>query len=295
MGATHIFFIRHGESIDDVARGHAGSPDSPLTSHGVIQCTRLGAQLAGRAASLGPTPYLFCSDFQQARMTAEAIRDAYLSKNAGPSSTVTPAIELVQLAELREKRFRERSPELSESSARAKHRGEEAYIEGEPSEEVNARAKRFLEAVLLPLLEELLPSTTPQCIFIVAHGGIHSHVWLQFIRVLRGLRAQTLFPPGVMRLESVPLDEFLSNAAYHEVVLKTKPLRSEPSSSSQGPATSHGNSPALAAAHVTFSAINCVDHLSGLKKTGGGIGNSRYDKKQRKIDSFFSRSRNPEG
>jgi broad specificity phosphatase PhoE len=320
MGATHIFFIRHGESIDDVARGQyvpcssptieafrfacgradsccsAGSPDSPLTSHGVIQCTRLGAHLAGRAASLGPTPYLFCSDFQQARMTAEAIRDAYLSKDAGPSSTVAPAIELVQLAELREKRFRERGPELSESLSRAKHRGEEeAYTEGEPSEEVNARAKRFLEAVLLPLLEELLPSTTPQCIFIVAHGGIHSHVWLQFIRVLRGLRAQTLFPPGVMRLESVPLDEFLSNAAYHEVVLKTKTLRSEPSSSSQGPATSHDNSLALAAAHVTFSAINCVDHLSGLKKTGGGIGNSRYDKKQRKIDSFFSRSRNPEG
>jgi len=270
----------------------AGPPDSPLTSHGVIQSSRLSAHLAGRAAILGPAPYMFCSDFQQARMTAEAIRDAYLFQDvAGSSSLVKPAIEIVQLGELREKQFRERNLEVSESAAAQSGGG--AYIEGEPFEEVNGRAKRFLDAVLLPLLEDLLLSDTPQCVFIVAHGGIHSHVWLQFVRVLRALQGLRLSAPGAMRLESVPLDEFLSSAAYHEVVLKTRTLPSEPSSSSQPAATSHSG-PVLSAARVDFVAINYVDHLSGLQKTGGGIGNSKFDKKQRKIDSFFP-PRKPSG
>lgn len=307
MGETHVFFIRHGESIDDVSRGQyvpcyllkpmllvvilkvvysAGPPDSPLTSHGVIQSNLLGAHLAGRMASLGLVPHLFCSDFQQARMTAEAIRDAYVpNQTAGPSSASTPVIEIIQLGELREKQFRERTQEASKSAAAAQHGGE-AYTEGEPSEEVNARAKRFLDAVLIPLLEDLLLSDAPQCVFIVAHGGIHSHLWLQFVRVLRALQVPTLSTAGIMRLELVPLDEFLSNAAYHEVVLNAKRVASKTRTSPQ-PTVSCYAGEALSAAQVTFVAVNCVDHLSGLKKTGGGIGNSKFDKKQRKIDSFF--------
>jgi len=269
--------------------GSAGPPDSPLTSHGVIQSSRLGNHLAGRAASLGPVPYVFCSDFQQARTTAEAIRDAYPSQAAtGQSSMVKPGIEIVQLGELREKQFRKRNPEVSESAAAQPGGGGGAYTEEEPFEEVNARAKRFLDAVLLPLLEDLLLSDTPQCVFIVAHGGIHSHVWLQFVRVLRTLQVPTISAPGVMRLESVPLEEFLGNAAYHEVILKTETIPPEASTSLRPGATSHIGR-ALSATRVTFSAINYVDHLSGLKKTGGGIGNAKFDKKQRKIDSFFSK------
>jgi len=225
-------------------------------------------------------------------MTAEAIRDAYPCPDAGPSSTaIPPVIEIVQLGELREKQFRQRSLEGLESTAVAAARHGE---EEEPFEEVSARAKRFLDAVLLPLLEDLLLSSTRQCVFIVAHGGIHSYVWLQFVRVLRTtLRVPPLSTPGVMRLESVPLDEFLSNAAYHEVILKTEEILPEPPFSVQPTASYIGR--ALSVAHVTFAAINSVDHLSGLKKTGGGIGNSKFDKKQRKIDSFFSpRKRKPD-
>ena len=263
----------------------AGPPDSPLTSHGVIQSSLLGAHLAGRAASLGPAPHMFCSDFQEARTTAEAIRDAYLAQDAEPSSMKKPTTEIILLGELREKQFREKNVEVSESVAAQPGGGE--YTEGEPFEEVNARAKRFLDAVLLPLLEDLLLSDTPQSIFIIAHGGIHSHVWLQFVRVLRALQVPTLSTPGVMRLESVPLDKFLGNTAYHKVVLKTKTPPAKSSSSSQIAATSNIGRP-LSAAHVHFRAVDYVDHLSGLKKTGGGIGNSKFDKKQRKIDSFFS-------
>ncbi|KAK3362193.1 histidine phosphatase superfamily [Lasiosphaeria ovina] len=288
MEETHIFFIRHGESVDDVSHGHAGPPDSPLTAHGAIQSSQLAAHLAERAASLAPIPHMLCSDFQQARMTAEAIRDAYPSPAAGSTSTVKPEIAILQLGELREKRFGERSAEVSDSAAAAQPGGG-AYTEGESFKEVDARAKRFLDAVLLPLLEELLTSGTPQCVFIIAHGVIHSHVWLEFIRLLRALRPRTTSAPGAMCLESVPLDEFLGNAAYHEIVLKTPTLSSEDSSSSQSGGAGSIDQ-ALSTAQVHFSAINYADHLSGLKKTGGGIGNAKYDKKQRKIDSFFSKS-----
>ncbi|KAM7190300.1 Histidine phosphatase superfamily [Rhypophila sp. PSN 637] len=286
MGETHIFFIRHGESFDDVSRGRAGSSDSPLTSHGAIQSNRLGAHLAGRAATLGSSPRIFCSDFQQAVITAETIRDAYQSSATGLASPVT-RIEIVQLGELREKRFGERNTEASKSAK--DQTGGRSYTDREPPEEVNARADRFLNAVLLPLLDDLLASDTPQCVFIVAHAGIHSHVWLQFIRLLRALHVRTGLAPGALRLESVPLDEFLGNAAYHEVVLKLPKLSSVASSSSR-PKDASCVSQAVAAAHVNFSAINYTDHLSGLNKTGGGIGNAKFDKKQRKIDSFFSRS-----
>lgn len=282
LSETDIVVCCHSDNVSS-----AGSVDSPLTSHGVIQSNRLAAHLAGRAASLGSSPHIFSSDFQQAVFTAESIRDAYQSLTTEPISNSKPEIEIVQLGELREKGFGERSSDASKS-AKARPGGV-SYIDREPPEEVDARAKRFLDAVLLPLLEDLLGSHNPQCVFIVAHGGIHSHVWLQFIRLLRALHGRTALAPGALRLESVPLDEFLGNAAYHEVVLRAPTLASVASSNLQPKGTSCLGQ-ALAAAHVNFSAINYADHLSGLNKTGGGIGNAKFDKKQRKIDSFFSRS-----
>lgn len=39
----------------------------------------------------------------------------------------------------------------------------------------------------------------------------------------------------------------------------------------------------------TILTINGKDHLSGLKRTGGGVGSSRHDESQRGIESFFKR------
>lgn len=40
---------------------------------------------------------------------------------------------------------------------------------------------------------------------------------------------------------------------------------------------------------TTILTINGKDHLKGLKRTGGGVGSSRYDTSQMGIDSFFKR------
>jgi len=38
-------------------------------------------------------------------------------------------------------------------------------------------------------------------------------------------------------------------------------------------------------------AINSVEHLRGLKRTGGGVGSSKFHEDQTRIDSFFSKKR----
>jgi broad specificity phosphatase PhoE len=40
---------------------------------------------------------------------------------------------------------------------------------------------------------------------------------------------------------------------------------------------------------ATILAINGKDHLKGLKRTGGGVGRSRYDASQKSIETFFKR------
>jgi broad specificity phosphatase PhoE len=40
---------------------------------------------------------------------------------------------------------------------------------------------------------------------------------------------------------------------------------------------------------VTVHAVNSRAHLTGLKRTGGGVGSARFDDKQKSIDTFFKR------
>lgn len=51
-------------------------------------------------------------------------------------------------------------------------------------------------------------------------------------------------------------------------------------------------SPTLASTsniQLAVRAVNCIEHLQGLKKTRGGIGSAGHDEKQKTVDSFFSR------
>ena len=40
---------------------------------------------------------------------------------------------------------------------------------------------------------------------------------------------------------------------------------------------------------LVVHAINSREHLQGLKRTGGGVGSSRYDSKQKSMDAFFKK------
>jgi len=224
---------------------------------------------------MGPITHLFSSDYQQAYKTAEAIRNAAPSLDSRRISVAKP--EIIQFAELREKEFSTREGDLSSLIT--------PNNENPPLEEANHRAKRFLNAVLIPLLKDLLQFNTLQSVVVVAHGGIHSHIWLQFIFALKQLGVSLNFDSGTTRLERVPLDEFLANAGYHEMILKSP--RASATVSGLQVADEGSARQALSGVEVHIRALNYTDHLLGLKKTGGGIGDAKFDAKQTTIESFF--------
>src|SRR5262245_13268244 len=60
-----IFFIRHGETVDNAARV-VQKPNSPLSAKGLRQAELLGARLAGEGIT-----HILSSDFPRAAVTAE--------------------------------------------------------------------------------------------------------------------------------------------------------------------------------------------------------------------------------
>ncbi|KAF3313455.1 hypothetical protein TWF173_005963 [Orbilia oligospora] len=65
-----ILFIRHGETTDNLRHVYAGVTDSSLTSHGVLQTTRLASHIG---STIPPITHIFSSPLSRAKKTAEAI------------------------------------------------------------------------------------------------------------------------------------------------------------------------------------------------------------------------------
>ncbi|ROW11947.1 hypothetical protein VPNG_05215 [Cytospora leucostoma] len=300
-----LFLVRHGESVDNVAGLYAGSRDSPLTNHGVLQARRLGAHLASRSSIIGPVHRIFSSNLQRAVKTAEAITEAQAGV-AGVSDMPT----VVQLAELRERDFG------SEEGKRYGTRAQPAeiaarpvnWVEPESREAMKSRVDRFIQAYLIPTVLRGFESDANHSVVVVAHGIIHNVL-------LRSLLSQ--FGPEEITRLSRPSDppgrsESLaswSNTGYLEANLRLVkrpattapvglnsaalfPSQTNPPTAAQPALTavgySKGEAPALAI-RMTVQTVNSNHHLAGLKKTRGGIGSAAFDQKQKTLDSMFSR------
>jgi probable phosphoglycerate mutase len=90
--AMRLFLIRHGETVDNVAGLFAGSRDSALTVHGVLQAQQLASHFAKHVT----IDHIFSSNLSRAVHTAQSLIDA--QKRAKD-------LKLVQVVELREKDF----------------------------------------------------------------------------------------------------------------------------------------------------------------------------------------------
>lgn len=245
-----LFLIRHGETVDNVARVYAGLRDSALTAHGVLQTRRLASHLAERAPG---KVRIFSSDLQRAAQTAEAIREA----KAGIP-------DLQQLVALREKDFG------TGEGLRYGTGKDQPHQDSESAESMRARVDAFLEGHLLPTLKPNLNDS----LIIVAHGIILNVLFTRLCdRLSRsGLtispEAQHLikdFPKG-----NTPALPSWSNTGYLEGELAPKTAGSWES------------------LRFHLVQVNCVDHLEGLHKTRGGIGSARFDRTQRTMDSFLA-------
>ncbi|RYP93169.1 hypothetical protein DL770_000743 [Monosporascus sp. CRB-9-2] len=258
-----LLLIRHGESVDNVAGLYAGSRDSPLTNHGVLQARRLGLHLAKRRDVIGPIKKIFASNLQRAYRTAEAVADAQSFTDTGMSEAQAH-LEVVRLPELREKNFG--SSEGRKFGARTAASQGDAHSDSETRDLMKTRVDRFLDLHLAPVIDEYVIKDV--AVVIVAHGII-----------LGVLLRELLSRYSTKRLDSVHGDVIAAWSNTGVLQVKVEPPSAEATSSEQS-----GRRDGL---KFTVQLTNNVDHLQGLKKTRGGIGSAKFDSRQMTVDSFF--------
>lgn len=191
-----LFLIRHGETVDNVAGLYAGTRDSSLTAHGVVQARRLASHLA-----TVPVTHLFSSNLQRAVQTAEFICDAQKD-----------VLDVVQLPSLREKDFGPR--EGVKSGMAVSKEGSETF------EAMMLRANDFLDNDL----GQLFAKDCTVCV--IAHGIILGVLYRAIVA-----RLSTLSGPRARVVKGdVPVHLSWSNTGFLEGVMS--PLPDHPSSSS---------------------------------------------------------------
>lgn len=201
------------------------------------------------------------------------------------------------MPELREKDFG--SDEGKRFGTRA---SDKATVPSESRDSMENRAERFIDTVLVPAIARVAP--LPTChgnIVVVAHGII-LNVLLRCLLARFGPDQVSKFarPVGDAPWRSEWLASW-SNTGYLEATLRVAMPVAEPApakhEADQGPlAEDDDDDRPLAAVEATalpiiqlsVDAVNCVEHLQGLKKTRGGIGSAASDSKQRTMESFFA-------
>ncbi|KAK8087098.1 phosphoglycerate mutase family protein [Apiospora phragmitis] len=282
----HLLLVRHGESTDNVANLYAGSRDAPLTNHGVLQAKRLGDHLVSRAPAIGHITHIFTSNLQRAYKTAEAVANAQIRSGGGSSNSDTEPViaDVTQLTELREKDFgSSEGKRFGSKSNDAALRAAES--DAETRDAMMIRANRFIDVHLLPVFEA--GATKNSSVLIVAHGIILNSL-------LRALAAR--FPSAANEAASD------SHAAWSNTgVLQAKVQAvkckgdtskalagSTPDDSRDSPGSQEPRPSTSTKFTVLVQFTNNIDHLSGLKKTRGGIGSAQFDSRQRTMDTFFT-------
>ncbi|KAK3939294.1 phosphoglycerate mutase [Diplogelasinospora grovesii] len=268
-----LFLIRHGETLDNVAGVYAGSRDSALTAHGVIQARRLANHLAALAPTIGPIRHIFSSDLQRAANTAQAIVDAHVPKMAVAAEGATAPVgverlKLVKLPELRERDF---------GAAEGKSFST-PHPDAESQDAMAARVGRFIQGHLVPVLDNHIGHRGEISIVVVAHGII--------LNVLLRVLLSTFAPVELERLQRgakrPPYLVSWGNTGYVEASLSAR---------STDPASLPPQlKPVKPAIKLTVTRVNVTDHLRDLKRTRGGIGSAKFDSKQRTMDSFMRRA-----
>ncbi|KAI1488737.1 phosphoglycerate mutase-like protein [Biscogniauxia mediterranea] len=283
----YLLLIRHGESVDNVAGLYAGSRDSPLTNHGVLQALRLGEHLAKQRSSIGPIRHIFSSNLKRAVRTAEAVADAQRLSHVGEVGAQQDALQVVQLPELREKDFG--SAEGTKYGTRDRAGKDDA----ESHASMSTRINQFLRAHLDPVVDRY--ASEEVTVAIVSHGIILDVLFHKLTK-----RHQVEYPPSYTLAAGKGTQPRQTVAWSNTGVLQIKIEPKEGTVSSQQPAESTatassvgGGSTAPAdspspAVQLTVRCTNNLDHLRGLKKTRGGIGSAKFDSRQRTMESFFS-------
>jgi 2,3-bisphosphoglycerate-dependent phosphoglycerate mutase len=237
--------------------------------------------------TIGPVIHIFTSNLQRAYFTAQAIADAQ-PVVASNSVEGDSSLSVVQLPELREKDFG--SAEGARYGALSTGRADGSIQpDSETRDAMMVRVNRFIDIELESILEA--HASEKVAVAVVAHGLI--------LGVL--LQALTTRFPASAALATLPNPDGSGAAWSNTGILQAKVERI---SVTPAPSinTAQPELPTrLVAEHMvtnsssdhirltlTVQTINSTDHLTGLKKTRGGIGSARFDARQQSLTAFFT-------
>ncbi|KAF4550124.1 Histidine phosphatase-like protein 3 [Elsinoe fawcettii] len=227
-----IFFIRHGETVDNVGGIYAGVRDSELTNHGILQARSLGEFLKRTRPSFG---LILASPLQRARRTAEAILDAQngivaskTASDASPASGVafvkTPLLMEQDFGFYEGKPFYARSSDSNKTGKDAhydKHKQDPDFKDVETKESMAKRCDEFLDEYLIPGIQERHGQDV--AIAVVSHGILLSNLWRRFL--LRLSKKSITIAPEVTAAKGQIILEHLggwSNTGFLEVKLSQR-------------------------------------------------------------------------
>jgi len=237
----------------------AGSRDSELTNHGVLQAQQLGQYLANSRPKL---THIFSSILRRAVKTATALKDAQTGcKNEvqdGPTAEEDcDVVSVMQVKELMEQDFGfyEGKPFYARPTGSSKtgkeahqelHKDEPGFQDVESKESLAVRCDIYLDNHLIPLLDY---DGTPDelCVAIVSHGILLSHLWRRLL--LRLPRKSLTIAPEVVATKGQVVLEHLggySNTGFLELsirhsLLEFPPLALGTASSVRAPTNSSDN------------------------------------------------------
>lgn len=223
--------------------------------------------------------HIFSSDLQRAATTAQEILAAQVRANPDTSGKET-SLAITRLSELRERDFGSSEGKQFRSVTTPSSSGDRHH-HAESHQEMRIRVHRFLNDHLFPVVR-LVDSTADErtSVVVVAHGII--------LNILLKVLLSKSSPPELQKLTGPGLEfsDFLipwSNTGYLEAEVSAPGgAKSERAARDQDePLSDPGIS-------IRVIRVNSVDHLQGLKKTGGGIGSSKFDPKQKSMESFFA-------
>ncbi|KAF5338883.1 hypothetical protein D9611_008798 [Ephemerocybe angulata] len=280
-----ITFVRHGESVDNLKDVWAGSKDSPLTNHGMRQAEHLALSFSSL-----PITAIYTSNLGRAQLTAKAILAAQPPSNKVPLHTS----ELLQEQSFGAAEGKSYKVKRNEKMTTAEHyaRGifptvynrNERFPGGESKNDVAARARRFLDEVLMPYVwqEDVeknadesgssddgpgLPKK-PIHIVIVSHG--------LFIPELVALLAMKDEKMAGKEADVRTNVRGMRNTAWTRVEFGFK-------------RTEEANATVEKTLKIRFTHVNVSPHLEKLQRQKGGIARLAHDPAQKDIRTFFAR------
>ncbi|KAJ5204533.1 uncharacterized protein N7498_005412 [Penicillium cinerascens] len=172
-----LFLIRHAETVHNVEKTWAGTTDSPLTNHGMLQIDSLARHFASNSIHFDS---IFASDLSRARITAEGIcRQQRPRRDGGLVSPIlTSDLREKDFGSLEGVRFTPPVGKPGNDSSRGGRSGSApvlTHAESESTASMRRRAISFLNVHLLPLIFD--DTTQRANVAIVAHGIILRVLW----------------------------------------------------------------------------------------------------------------------